>query len=142
MAVLGLIVLNILKTSGLQFFGGGAAYCLLEILWRGYSHLTMFVAGGLVFCFLCGLSETDYNLPICALFGGVFTTVVELTFGLYFNVMLGMEIWDYSHEFLNFYGQICIFFSIIWCFLSAAVVFACRRLRAISESAVSSVSTE
>ena len=28
---------------------GGALYCLLEMLWRGYSHVSMFLVGG--FCF-------------------------------------------------------------------------------------------
>lgn len=32
-------------------FIGGLLYIIIELIWRGYSHWTMFVLGGL--CFVC-----------------------------------------------------------------------------------------
>jgi len=34
----------------MMFIFGGFKYYLIEILWRGYSHVSMYLAGG--FCFL------------------------------------------------------------------------------------------
>ena len=31
------------------FLFGGVLYVLIEVLWRGYSHYSMFIAGGLGF---------------------------------------------------------------------------------------------
>lgn len=41
-------------------------------------------------------------------------TSLELACGLILKYILGMKAWDYSHNFLNIGGMICLKFSLIW----------------------------
>lgn len=54
--------------------------------------------------------------------GACFITAMELVSGLILNVWLGLGIWDYSAIPLNFMGQICLPFSILWVLLSVVAV--------------------
>jgi len=44
---------------GSKFIGGGGAYGLLEILWRGFTHISMIILGGI--CFIGLLHIYKYN---------------------------------------------------------------------------------
>lgn len=100
---------------------GGAVYCVIELLYRGRTHWTMWVVGGICFIF-CGLINELFKkdmliwkqMAICAI--GI--TVIEFISGLIINVWLHMGVWDYSALPLNIMGQICLPFMIIWYFLS------------------------
>lgn len=48
---------------------------------------------------------------------GVLATVTEFFAGCVINIMLGMNVWDYSNMPLNLMGQICLQFSVLWCVL-------------------------
>ncbi len=115
----------------LLFFGGALGYGLLEIGWRGYTHWSMLLAGGL--CFV-GVNYLDMRLPGCgdwhkAWLGGLLITAVELLFGLFFNCWLGLAIWDYSLLPFNFYGQICLPFAAVWMGLVWLLLRLARWLR-------------
>lgn len=115
----------------LLFFGGALGYGLLEIFWRGYTHWSMLLAGGL--CFV-GVNYLDICLPNCgdwhkAWLGGLLITAVELLFGLLFNCWLGLNIWDYSLLPYNFYGQICLPFAVVWLCLVRLLLRLARWLR-------------
>ena len=43
---------------------GGMAYTGLELLWRGWSHGSMFAAGGTCFLLIGHLGELDRPLPL------------------------------------------------------------------------------
>jgi uncharacterized membrane protein len=102
----------------LLFMMGGTGYVLLELLWRGWSHISMFLAGGTCFLLLGGLENAKPRLPLPfrALAGAGVITMIELLFGLIFN--RGYSVWDYRSVPGNFYGQICLPFSILWAPLS------------------------
>lgn len=93
---------------------GGASYVGLELLWRGNSHYSMFLAGGLCFLLLGKLNRTESRLPlpVRALFGSLVITSVELLAGLLFN--RNYTVWDYRGLPLNFYGQVCFQFILLW----------------------------
>lgn len=104
------------------FMVGFMGYPLLEIIWRGYSHPVMAFAGGLCFLIIYILSIKLSGISIFekALWGALAITFVELIFGYIFNIILGMNIWDYSSIPLNFCGQICLEYYLLWtalCFL-------------------------
>ena len=109
-----------IKKYALLFSLGGIGYNILEMLWRGRTHWSMFIAGGLCFSMFSVVSDKLKGLPlilkavVCA-FG---ITIVELMFGVVFNLLLGMNVWDYSNMPLNFMGQICPYFSLLWCLLA------------------------
>jgi len=111
---------------------GGFLYGLIEILYRGYTHVSMFLLGGL--CFLCigGIRRTfregsaAQKMLLCA---GVIT-LLEFLCGAYVNLRLGLAVWDYSSMPMNVMGQICITYSAAWCLLAVPAmgldVLLCR----------------
>ena len=104
------------------FVMGGLVYMSLEILWRGYTHWTMGVLGGI--CFIClGLINEilswETPLALQMLIGSIIITILEFITGCIVNIWLGWNIWDYSNLPLNLLGQICLPFSILWYFVSA-----------------------
>ena len=114
------------------FIIGGFLYILIEILWRGHSHWSMFIAGGVCFLLIGCINEYftwDMSLILQGIFGSIFVTLIEFVFGLIFNVLLGMNIWDYSNMPLNLLGQICIPFMLLWVPLSIIAVVADDYLR-------------
>ena len=46
------------------FFIGAAGYGLLEILWRGYTHWTMLICGGICFFLIYHIFDILGNTPI------------------------------------------------------------------------------
>ena len=101
---------------------GSIIYMSLEILWRGYTHWTMGVLGGI--CFIClglinELLPWETPLILQMLIGSTIITILEFITGCIVNLWLGWNVWDYSNLPLNLLGQICLPFSIIWYFISA-----------------------
>ncbi|MDF2539351.1 MAG: putative rane protein [Herbinix sp.] len=116
----------------LLFLFGGFAYGAIEILFRGYSHISMFVAGGICFI-LIGLLDRLFSWQLSlisqmVISAGIITTV-ELLVGLIVNVWLKLNVWDYSDMPYNFMGQICLLYTNIWFFLSLLGIFADDYLR-------------
>lgn len=103
------------------FCVGGMAYNVVEVLYRGYTHWTMFVVGGLCFI-LIGLINEIFSWETALwkqmLIGGTVITVVEFVSGCVVNLLLGWKVWDYSQLPLNVLGQICVPFYFVWVLLS------------------------
>lgn len=102
---------------GCLFLIGGAIYILIELVYRGYSHWTMFIVGGLCFVLIGGINEFlswDTPLWLQAGIGAVIITVLEFICGCIVNLALGWNVWDYSNTPLNILGQVCLPFAIIW----------------------------
>ena len=100
---------------------GGVSYIIIEFLYRGYSHWTMFMASSLAFVLIGAINEIipwEMKLWKQMLIGSCIVTVIEFISGLIINVWLGLDVWDYSNLPLNVMGQICLPFSIIWFFMS------------------------
>lgn len=98
----------------LLFSVGGIAYMGLELLWRGWSHGSMFVAGGCAFLLLGKLQQLRPcpPLPIRAVIGAGIITMVEYGAGLAFN--RGYTVWDYRGQLWNLHGQICLTYCLLW----------------------------
>ena len=98
----------------IMFLFGGTGYVGLEMLWRGRSHISMFLAGGVCFLLLGKLCEVKPRLPLalrCLVGAGIITTV-ELAAGLLANRDYG--VWDYRRLPFNYHGQICLVYSLLW----------------------------
>ena len=104
----------------LLFCAGGTAYMTLEMIWRGWSHGSMFLAGGTCFLLLGQLSSLRINPAMKAVLGAAVITGVELTAGLLIN--RDYSVWDYRHLPLSFLGQICLPFSLLWIPISLAAM--------------------
>ena len=98
----------------LLFYTGGAGYLTLELLYRGRSHGSMFLAGGTCFLLIGHLNHVRPRLPLPlrAVAGAGIVTMVELAVGLAANRTY--EVWDYREQAGNFLGQICPLFSALW----------------------------
>ncbi len=120
-----------LKKHILIFFIGALGYGLLELLWRGRTHWSMLLAGGICLSLYYKLCEDEKNMPFfkkCTM-GALIITCVELIFGIVFNVALNLSVWDYSALPLNFHGQICLPFFVLWFFLCIPITFLCNKLQ-------------
>lgn len=108
-----------LRKKGVLFCMGGLGYVALELLWRGRSHGSMFLAGGLCFLLLGGLSRAEPRLPgvLRMTVGALIITMVELAAGLLVNRQYA--VWDYRNQWGNFCGQICPLFTLLWIPISA-----------------------
>lgn len=104
---------------------GGTTYVGIELLWRGYSHWSMFFLGGL--CFICcGLLNEilpwDMVLSKQMLIGAIIITTLEFITGCIVNLKLGWNVWDYSNLPLNICGQVCPIFFIAWYYVSGLAI--------------------
>ena len=97
-----------------MFLTGGSLYVLLEFLWRGRSHGSMFVLGGLCFLTLGQFNRVKPrpSLPLRLLTGAGIITGLELLTGILVN--RAYAVWDYRNLPLNFMGQICLPYCLLW----------------------------
>ncbi len=111
-----------LWSKAILFYLGGCAYVALELLWRGYSHGSMFVAGGVSVLLVGLLNDVRPRLPMAlrAAAGGGIITMVELAAGLAVN--RSYAVWDYRGQPGNLWGQICPGFTLVWIVLAAVVL--------------------
>ncbi|MCM1236871.1 MAG: putative ABC transporter permease [Ruminococcus flavefaciens] len=109
-------------------FIGGLLYIIFEILFRGYTHWTMFIVGG-----ICGylVEELDdilpWNMPfvIQCVLGGLTITMVEFISGCIINIWLEWNVWDYSKLPFNLLGQVCLSFTALWILVCAIWIPLC-----------------
>ena len=87
---------------------GGAGYTVVELLWRGRSHPSMFVVGGLCFTVIGRIHTRLAHRPAllrCVLCSAAISAV-ELVSGCILNRWLGLGVWDYSGMRLWYFVKI------------------------------------
>ena len=99
---------------------GGLLYNLIEILWRGHTHWSMFWVGGACFRLIGKIYSvcSHTKLYLRCFLSAVAVTVVEFISGCYFNLHLKLEVWNYAGRPLNICGQVCLLYSVFWGVLS------------------------
>ena len=129
----------------IHFFVFGSIYLNIEIISRaihgaligvngisalslcGWTSLWMFPIGGVCAVIIGSLNDNDqyYNLKMWQqiIIGGSLITGIELLSGIFFNIILGLHLWDYSHDKFNFMGQICLTNCIAWYVLSIFIIW-------------------
>ena len=78
---------------------GGGMYVLLELLWRGRTHVSMFLLGGGCFLMLGQLRKVRLPMPVLTVAGAAAVTAGELVTGLLVN--RNFAVWDYRGMPLN-----------------------------------------
>lgn len=113
----------------LFFLVGGLLYVTLELCWRGRSHYSMFLLGGL--CFLClgVIGASRFSFLTQMFLGTAVIVCLELMAGIVLNRMLGLGVWDYSGLPYHFMGQICLNYALLWVPVSAAGLLVAKVLR-------------
>jgi len=112
------------------FYLGGMFYCLTELLWRGWTHGSMFLLGGLCFYVVGGL-DRRFKISILTqiVAGALIVTFFEFWTGMLVNRVMGLNVWDYSHLKFNLLGQICLPFTLLWMPLCLIAIFCENYLR-------------
>lgn len=117
-------VKNFLKMVVLLFIGGTTYFCI-EMLWRGHSHWTMALVGGICFVIIGCINEFfpwELGMVQQSLIGATAVTMIEFVAGLILNIWLKLGIWDYSNMPFNIMGQICLPFFFAWIALAAVAI--------------------
>ena len=107
------------------FSVGAVLYSAIEIVWRGRTHWTMAVLGGICFVICGGVNEyLSWETPLLlqCLICAILITAAELAAGMVLNVRMGLAIWDYSDLPFQYRGQICLGYSCLWYLLSLAAI--------------------
>jgi uncharacterized membrane protein len=99
----------------------------------GFASLWSLGMGGLsaVILNLFYMIPFKLHILLLMLIGGIVITVVELGFGMLLNILLKLDIWDYSNSTihingydipLHFKGQVDIYHSLIWIGMSYLII--------------------
>ena len=122
---------NILKYFTL-FIIGGISYYFIEIIYRGYSHFSMIIVGGICFVLIGALNEfSNKEVPLLLqmIIAVLIVDTIELISGIIINKVLLLNVWDYSNLRFNLLGQISLRSSIAWFFLSLLAIYMDDLLR-------------
>lgn len=114
------------------FLIGGISYTLVEMAYRGHTHLTMLFVGGICFVLIGGQNEFyTWEMPLVlqCFIGSLIVTAIEFISGCVINKMLGWNVWDYSDLPCNLLGQVCLLFSCLWMLLSIPAIILDDYLR-------------
>lgn len=111
------------------WLSGGLLYYYMEIFIRGYSHISMIVCAGVCFLILGKIGEQR----ICkrkaighgetAIIGALLISTIELATGIVVNIVLELNVWDYSKQRYNLFGQICPTYTCLWGVISIPAVY-------------------
>ena len=97
------------------YAAGGLLYGLIEILWRGWTHWSMVLCGGLCFLMMYLIS----GLPLCLMKKCVLSSAAICTAEFYTGCLV------------NLLGQICPRFALLWLLLSVPGLWLCSRIRRV-----------
>lgn len=119
------------------FLMGGIIYMIMEMLWRGRTHISMGILGGICVVLIGIINEIYHDIPLLyqAPLGSIIITILEYISGYILNITLGLNIWDYSDLPFNVNGQVCLYYSLLWMVLSmvASVIDDVIRQRIFGE---------
>ncbi|MBR0599072.1 putative ABC transporter permease [Sinanaerobacter chloroacetimidivorans] len=110
------------------FLIGAFGYGLMETFFRGGTHWTMLVTGGVCFVILYYINSKNENAPLWkkCLVGALIITTIEFAVGCIVNLWLGWNVWDYSRYPFNIFGQICLAFTFLWFLLCIPLAYFTR----------------
>ncbi len=116
---------------GISFAAGAVIYTFLEIIWRGYTHPSMTLAGGicLMLTYMWSGLLSGSPAPLKWLAGAATITAVEFIIGCVVNIGMRQHVWDYSSFKFNIMGQVCLAYFVMWYFLSIPAFYICDKIR-------------
>ena len=115
------------------FIIGGILYGLIEIIFRGHTHWSMVITGGLCFLifYIFNITLPTNSFLIRCIVSLVVITTLEFYTGYIVNILLKWNVWDYSSLAYNLKGQICLTFSAIWFLFGIPMTFLSNYLRSV-----------
>jgi uncharacterized membrane protein len=107
---------------------------IIEVAYRSYHQKDFVNAGFLRGCFVplygvaalafLGLDNltSEWNVALQFVMYGIVATVVEYSAGLFSERVLGVRLWSYADDPLNFQGRVSLFFSLVWAALGVLFI--------------------
>lgn len=113
------------------FFVGAFLYPMIELAYRGKTHVLMSLLGGLCALVIDWVDRTlgKRRFVKKAFLSAILITQLEFISGVLFNLKWNLGIWDYSLLPYNLAGQICLQFSFFWFLLSLFGIFCLRAMQ-------------
>lgn len=107
---------------------GSLLYTIIELIYRGRTHFSMVITGGVCGMLLHRINRRYTRKPIVlrALLGCLTITGVEFSVGCLVNRLLHMNVWDYRNQPFHLLGQVCPLFSLCWFLLCFPAFFISR----------------
>lgn len=107
------------------FLIGATLYSTIEVAFRGYTHWTMTLTGGVIFTLIYLMNKyiKTRSLTIRCLISCSIITAIEFVVGVIVNIIFKMNVWDYSNQPLNLFGQICLVFTAAWFIISVPACY-------------------
>ena len=109
----------------MKFLLGGVGYGLIELMWRGRTHVSMVLTGGACLVAICAVNEKmrGKNIFLRAAVCAAAITAAEFAVGMVVNRWLHLSVWDYGDMAGNVLGQICPLYSFLWFLLCVPICF-------------------
>ena len=127
------------------FLTGAIKYSLIEIAFRGFTHWTMTITGGIIFSVLYRIHSNLKNIPLWekCLLGSIIITAFEFTVGVIVNIILRWNVWDYSRVPFNLLGQVCLPFTALWFVICIPAYLLCFALKKkLNKTTISVIETQ
>ena len=98
------------------FLSGAFFYGSIEIIWRGYTHISMLFLGGICFSliYLCEKGLPTRSVLLRSVIYALLITGLEFISGIILNIVLKLDVWNYVGIPFNILGQICLPYSLLW----------------------------
>lgn len=103
-----------------MFMLGAVGYPALELLYRRRTHYSMVLAGGLSAMLIGRVSRMKTHSAVKPILCSAGITGIEALCGCIWN--RNHQVWDYRHVPLNWRGQVCLPYSLLWYGLSAGLL--------------------
>ena len=119
------------QTCLMKFLLGGVGYGLIELMWRGRTHVSMVLTGGACLVAICAVNEKmrGKNIFLRAAVCAAAITAAEFAVGMVVNQYLSLGVWDYGDMPGNVLGQICPLYSFLWFLLCVPICFFVEQMR-------------
>lgn len=106
----------------------GVMYVAMETVFRGHSHPSMLIVGGLCGVLVGAINQHPrfYNAPVVlqSTAGALIVLAVEFLAGCVLNLWLGLDVWDYTGQPGNILGQVCPLFGLLWFLIMPLAIWA------------------
>ena len=131
----GVLRWNTAQKMGFLFLFGGVGYGLIEVIWRGRTHPSMVLTGGVCFSLIYGMNKWlhRHSLIVRCAASATAITAVEFSVGIVVNRLLKLGVWDYSKQKFNLLGQICPLYTFFWFLHCIPLVFVLSRTSGATE---------
>ncbi len=118
------------KNKLFVFSIGAITYSFIEILWRGYTHWTMGLLGGICMLFIYAINIfVKANILVKAAYSAFVITALEFLTGIMVNIVFKLNVWDYSRLKFNIMGQVSLLYSFLWFLLCIPCLILCTILK-------------